>query len=82
MTSGSVDALAAEIVTLAAAHAQVDASTLGLDDDLFERLDLNSLQALELVSRLEMHFGIELPDYELQGASTIRMLAERIRRRL
>ena len=82
MLTGSVDSIAAEIVTLAAAHFRVDSYTLGADDDLFERLGLNSLQALELISRLEEHFGIELPDYELQGVSTIRTLAERIRRRL
>jgi acyl carrier protein len=82
MATRSVDSIAAEIAALAAAHFHVEASALGVDDDLFERLDLNSLQALELVSRLEMQFGVELPDYELQDASTVRMLAERIHRRL
>jgi acyl carrier protein len=37
---------------------------------------------LELLTRLEQHFSIELPDYELQGVTDARTLAERIARRL
>jgi acyl carrier protein len=45
-------------------------------------LGINSLQALELRTRLEQHFSIELPDYEMQGVSDFRTLAERIQARL
>jgi acyl carrier protein len=40
------------------------------------------LQALEMLSRLENHFHIELPDYEVQGVSDFRTLAERVQSRL
>ncbi len=52
------------------------------DDDFFKKLGINSLQALDLLTRLEQHFHIELPDYELQGVSDFRTLAERIQSRL
>ena len=42
----------------------------------------DSLQALELLTRLENHFGVELPDYEVQGVSDFHTLAERIQARL
>ena len=71
-----------EILTLAAAHFQVPRERLSPDDDLFEKLGINSLQALELLTRLENHFRIELPDYELQGVTDFRTLAERIQARL
>ena len=53
------------------------ASELEPDDDFFKKLGINSLQALDLLTRIEQHFHIELPDYELQGVSDFRTLAER-----
>ena len=71
-----------EIMTLAAAHFKVAREKLAPDDDFFRTLGINSLQTLELLTRLENHFHIELPDYELQGVSDFRTLAERIQARL
>ena len=71
-----------EIMRLAAAHFRMPVEQLAPDDDFFQKLGINSLQALELLSRLEHHFGVELPDYELQGVSDFRALAERIQARL
>ena len=71
-----------EIMTLAAAHFQVPQEQLAPDDDFFQKLGINSLQALELLTRLENHFSIELPDYELQGVTDFRTLAEKIQARL
>jgi len=78
----SVDDVAGEILDVVARHFAIERATLGPGDDLFETLDINSLQVLELLTRLEQHFSIELPDYELQGVSDARALAERISRRL
>jgi acyl carrier protein len=78
----SVDAVTNEILDLAAGHFGIDRARLGPSDDLFETLHINSLQVLELLTRLEEHFSIELPDYELQGVTDARTLAERIARRL
>ena len=38
--------------------------------------------SLELLTRLEHHFHVELPDYELQGVTDFRTLAGKIRARL
>jgi len=71
-----------EVLRLAAEHFKVPRETLGANDDFFKQLGINSLQALDLLTRIEQHFRIELPDYELQGVSDFRTLAERIQSRL
>ena len=71
-----------EILTLAATHFKVPREKLTPDDDFFKTLGINSLQALDLLTRLENHFRVELPDYELQGVSDFRTLADRIQSRL
>lgn len=71
-----------EILTLAATHFKVAREKLTPDDDFFKTLGIDSLQALDLLTRLENHFSVELPDYELQGVSDFRTLASRIQARL
>ena len=71
-----------EILDLAAMHLKVPREKLTPDDDFFKTLGIDSLQALDLLTRLEHHFRIELPDYELQGVSDFRTLASRIQARL
>ncbi len=71
-----------EILDLAATHFKVARVELSPDDDFFKKLGINSLQALELLTRLENHFSVELPDYEVQGVTDFRTLAERIQARL
>ena len=71
-----------EILTLAATHFKVDRAALSPTDDFFKTLGIDSLQALELLTRLENHFSVELPDYEVQGVSDFQTLAERIEARL
>jgi len=71
-----------EILDLAAAHFKVPRERLTPDEDFFKTLGIDSLQALDLLTKLENHFHIELPDYELQGVSDFRTLASRIQSRL
>jgi len=71
-----------EIMDLAAKHFKVSRDKLRPDEDFFKTLNIDSLQALDLLTRLENHFQVELPDYELQGVSDFRTLAERIHARL
>jgi len=70
------------VLDLAAAQFKVPRENLSPDDDFFKKLGIDSLQALSLLTRLEQHFNVELPDYELQGVSDFRTLAERIQSRL
>ena len=67
-----------QILMLAAAHFNVPREQLRPEDDFYKKLGINSLQTLDLLTRIEQHFQIELPDYELQGVSDFRTLAERI----
>jgi len=71
-----------EILTLAASHFKVPREKLSPDEDFFRTLGIDSLQALDLLTRLENHFHVELPDYELQGVSDFRALAEKIHARM
>jgi acyl carrier protein len=71
-----------EILELATKHFKAAPGTLKAQDDFYKKLGIDSLQALELLSRLENHFHIELPDYEVQGVSDFKTLAERIQARL
>lgn len=71
-----------EVLDLTAAQFKIPRETLAPDDDFFKKLGIDSLQALSLLTRLEQHFNIELPDYEMQGVSDFRTLAEKIQSRL
>ena len=71
-----------EILNLAAAHFKVSRDKLSPDEDFFKALGIDSLQTLELLTKLENHFHVELPDYELQGVSDFRTLAGKIQARL
>jgi acyl carrier protein len=82
MSSPTADRILDEILNLAAAHFKVPREKLTADDDFFKTLGIDSLQALDLLTRIEQHFRIELPDYELQGVSDFRTLASRIQARL
>ena len=71
-----------EVLNLATTHFKLPLGALSPEDDFFKKLCIDSLQTLELLSRIENHFGIELPDYEVQGVSDFKTLAERIQSRL
>ncbi len=71
-----------EILELATKHFKAASGSLRADDDFYKKLGIDSLQALDMLSRLENHFQIELPDYEVQGVSDFKTLAERIQARL
>jgi acyl carrier protein len=82
MSAPTIDHTLDEILKLAASHFKVPREKLTPDDDFFKTLGIDSLQALDLLTRIEHHFRIELPDYELQGVSDFRTLANRIQARL
>ena len=48
-----------EILQLAATHFRTPRGELSGDDDFFEKLGIDSLKALELLTRIENHFGQE-----------------------
>jgi acyl carrier protein len=78
----TLDNTTQEVMALAEKHFNLAPGSLSPNDDFFKKLGIDSLQTLELLSRLENHFNIELPDYEVQGVSDFKTLAERIQSRL
>jgi acyl carrier protein len=82
MSAPTADHTLDQILDLAATHFKVPREKLTPDEDFFKTLGIDSLQALDLLTRIEHHFRIELPDYELQGVSDFRTLANRIQARL
>ena len=76
------DQTLSQLIGLAASHFRVPIADLNPDDDFFQKLKINSLQTLDLLTKLESHFNVELPDYELQGVTDFRTLADRIQARL
>jgi acyl carrier protein len=78
----TTDQTLTEILDLAAAHFKVPRAKLSPDDDFFKALGIDSLQTLDLLTKLENHFHVELPDYELQGVTDFRTLASKIQARL
>ena len=77
MMSTSIDRL----IQLSAKRYSVDASTIAPTDDIFDKLGIDSFQAVELMSELELEFDVEIPDYELQGLKTFAALAAAIDKR-
>jgi acyl carrier protein len=71
-----------EILQLAEKQFKLEQGSLKPEDDFYKKLGIDSLQTLELLSRVEEHFDIELPDYEVQGVNDFKTLAERIQSRL
>ena len=71
-----------KLFELASKKFNVEKSTLSAGDDLFEKLQINSIQALSLMTDLEREFQIEIPDYELQDVKTFDQLAQLINNRI
>ena len=71
-----------EILRLAEKQFKLAQGSLKPEDDFYKKLGIDSLQTLELLSRVEEHFDIELPDYEVQGVTDFRTLADRVQARL
>lgn len=67
-----------ELLVLATKRFRVAPGALGPDDDFYSALGINSIEALELLSEIELAFDVEIPDYELQEVRTFNQLAEKI----
>ena len=70
------------LTALAGKRFNKDPNALAADADVFESLGIDSMQVLSLLSDLERHFEVEVPDYELREVRTFGQLAECIDRRL
>jgi len=66
------------LIQLSAKRYGADPAGISADDDIFEKLGIDSFQAAELMSELEIEFDVEIPDYELQDIKTFGQLARAI----
>ncbi len=74
--------LISKLIELATKRFGEKAQGLESSDDFFDRLGIDSMQAMELMTDLEDELEVEIPDYELQGVTTFDQLAEVIEVRL
>ncbi|HEX5037335.1 MAG TPA: acyl carrier protein [bacterium] len=65
-----------KVLDLVSRTFKTDAAAFGLDEDMFERLGLDSLRALDFLSVLEVEFGITIPDNRLKDIKTFRNLVD------
>jgi acyl carrier protein len=56
-----------------------DVSSLGRDDDLVERLGVDSLEGLQILAGVEKQFAVRLPDDQLIKMRTIGKIADAVR---
>jgi len=78
----SHESILEKLLTLAAKRFERDTSGLGPNDDFFDRLAINSYQAMELLTEVEDEWRIEIPDYEVQDVRTFGALAQLIADRI
>jgi acyl carrier protein len=73
--------LVASLRTLVGEVVKRDSSKVGPDDDLFEALVLDSLEALRVLALTEKRFGVRFDDAEIHAVRTLRGLADAVARR-
>jgi acyl carrier protein len=78
----AVTSTVGSLLELCARRFTKNAEELRAEDDVFESLGVDSIQVLSLLSELELHFNVEIPDYELREVRSFAQLAECIDRRL
>ncbi|MCS6857904.1 MAG: acyl carrier protein [Sandaracinaceae bacterium] len=76
------EAITERLLELAARRFGCSRELLRPEQDFFEALDIDSVEAMRLLSALESEFGVEIPDYEVQDVRTFAGLAEVISRRV
>jgi acyl carrier protein len=76
------EALTSRLLDLAAAKFSRPRGALSAEQDLFDALEIDSVDAMTLLTALESEFRIEIPDYEIQDVRTFSALADVIAKRL
>ena len=66
----------AEVRAVITDVARVDGSAIGPDEDLVERLGIDSLQGLQMLAAVEKRFALRLPDEDLVRLNTIGHIAD------
>ena len=75
------DDIVRRVITVIAGVQGADARDITVDST-FEELEIDSLEALEIVIEVENEFGIKIPDEEIPLLQSVRATAERIAQHL
>ncbi|ETO91539.1 MAG: acyl carrier domain protein [Candidatus Xenolissoclinum pacificiensis L6] len=86
-TSKIIDALIAFkikqiMIKTSSAHAEADVLAIKMDEDFSEKLDLDSLDTVELVMQIEECFSVEIPDEEAEKMITMSGICKYVREKL
>lgn len=76
------DAVVDTLLTVAAERFGRDRASLRPSDDFYAALEIDSVDAMTLLTAIEERFGVEIPDYEVQDVRTFVALAAVIARRV
>lgn len=69
-----------EIAGIVARITKAPADRILPDTDLRVELNVDSLQGLQIVAAIEQHFGMDVPDEELDNYGTVRAIAATVDR--
>ena len=72
------DDIKSEVVAIVSRVAKVPESQLTPDTDLRDDLNVDSLQGLQIMARLEKKFEVTIPDEELDMYTSVRLIVEAI----
>ncbi len=76
------EALITRLLDLAATQFARPREALFAEQDLFDALEIDSVDAMTLLTALESEFHVEIPDYEVQDVRTFAALADVIAKRV
>ncbi len=61
-----------KIIKLIAEATKIEESKINLDTNLVDDLNLDSLDIVELMMKMEDEFGIEIPEEDAEGLKTVK----------
>ena len=75
-----MDALEENVTEIVSRITKVPASNIDPDEDLRVAYNVDSLQGLQIVAAVEKAFGVRVKDEEIDFYTTVRMIANTVRR--
>lgn len=75
-----MDNIEQQVTAIVSKITRIPETRLTPSTDLKTELNVDSLQGLQIVAALENHFGINIPDDELDMYTSIRSIVETIKR--
>jgi len=70
------DVILSELKEIIHKKFSIELQNIQIEKDIFDTLNVNSVDVLSLLTDLEDHFDIEIPDYELQDVKTFGQLVD------